>query len=417
MSFCCSCNKKQSSENTLFRLVDSSGINFQNTVTDSKLDNSFYFRNFYNGGGVAIGDINNDGLADVFLSSNMGENKLYLNKGNWKFDDISQQAGLKQDSMWSTGVVMADVNGDGWLDIYVCNSGHINDGNRKNKLYINNGISPSPFGGGQGEFFTESASQYGLDISGYCTQASFFDYDMDGDLDCFIINNSPIPFGSLNYANMRDLDISKWNVSDNLKGGGNHLYRNDLSPSTGAAHFTEVTKEAGLHTGLLSFGLGVSVGDINGDGYPDIYVGNDFIERDYLYINQKNGMFKDEMEDRLQKTSMSSMSSDIADINNDGYPEIFTTDMISDDDYRLKTTGTFDNYDLYIQKQKAGLYHQYVKNCLQLNNGDGTFCEIGNYSGVSGTDWSWGGLFFDADNDGLNDIFVCNGINKDLGNL
>ncbi len=421
--FCSSCDRKHDSQLTLFRLLDSSGINFQNAVIDSKLDNSFYFRNFYNGGGVAIGDINNDGLPDVFLSSNMGENKLYINKGNWKFEDISQKSGLKQDSMWSTGVVMADVNGDGWLDIYVCNSGHINDGNRRNKLYINNHLSPSPSGGeGRGEVtFKESASQYGLDISGYCTQASFFDYDMDGDLDCLIINNSPIPFGSLNYANMRDLDISKWNVNENLRGGGNHLYRNDLSPSTGGrrgeAHFIEVTKEAGLHPGLLSFGLGVSVGDINGDGYPDVYVGNDFIERDYLYINQKNGTFKDELEDHLQQTSMSSMSSDIGDINNDGYPEIFTTDMIPDNDYRLKTTGTFDNYDLYMSKQKAGLYHQYVKNCLQLNNGNGTFSEIGNYSGVSGTDWSWGGLLFDADNDGLQDIFVCNGINKDLGNL
>ena len=410
--FFTSCKNKPLPENTLFKLVDSSGINFENKVADSKQDNSFLYRNFYNGGGVAIGDINNDGKADVFLTSNTGENKLYLNKGDWKFDDISKQAGLKQDSMWSTGVTMADVNGDGWLDIYVCNSGHINDGNRKNKLYINNHLSPSPSGEGRGEVtFTESAAKYGLDISGYCTQASFFDYDMDGDLDCIIINNSPIPFGSLNYAGMRDADISKWNVPDNLKGGGNHLYRNDNG------HFTEVTKEAGLHTGLLSFGLGVSVGDINGDGYPDIYVGNDFIEKDYLYINQKNGTFKDELETRLQQTSMSSMSSDLADINNDGYPEILTTDMRPDDDYRLKTTGTFDNFELYNTKQKAGLYHQFVKNCLQLNYGNGTFSDISNYCGISATDWSWGALMFDADNDGLNDIFICNGINKDLGDL
>lgn len=399
--FFCSCKKKSIPVNTLFRLVDSSGINFQNTVIDTRLDNSFLYRNFYNGGGVAIGDINNDGLADVVLTSNQGENKLFLNKGNWKFQEISAHAGFKQDSMWSTGVVMADVNGDGWLDIYVCNSGHINNGNRKNKLYINN----------HDLTFTESAAKYGLDISGYCTQASFFDFDMDGDLDCIIINNSPIPFGSLNYANMRDVDISKWKISDNLKGGGNHLYRND------DGHFTEVTKEAGLHSGLLSFGLGVSVGDINNDGYPDIYVGNDFIEKDYLYINQKNGTFKDELENCVQQTSMSSMSSDLADINNDGYPEIFTTDMIPDDDYRLKTTGTFDNFELYNTKQKSGLYHQFVKNCLQLNNRNGTFSEVGNYTGVAATDWSWGALLFDADNDGLNDIFICNGINKDLGDL
>ncbi|HKO82014.1 MAG TPA: VCBS repeat-containing protein, partial [Chitinophagaceae bacterium] len=315
--------------------------------------------------------------------------------------DISHKAGLRQDSLWSTGVVMADINGDGWLDIYVCSSGRISDGKRINKLYINN----------HDLTFTELAAQYGINHSGYCTQASFFDYDMDGDLDCLLINNSPIPFGSLNYAEMRDTDISKWNVNDNLKGGGNHLYRNDNG------HFNEVTKQAGLHTGLISFGLGVSVGDLNGDNYTDIYVGNDFIEKDYLYINQKNGTFKDELEERIQKISMSSMSSDLADINNDGYPEIFTTDMIPDDDYRLKTTGTFDNIDLYLSKQKAGLYHQYVRNSLQLNNRNGTFSEIADYTGTAGTDWSWGALMFDADNDGLNDIFVCNGINKDLGDL
>ncbi len=394
-----SCKNKKT--DPLFSLMDNSGINFQNTVIDNKQDNSFYFRNFYNGGGVAIGDINNDGLSDVLLTSNMGENKLYLNKGNLKFNDITDKSGMKQDSMWSTGVVMADINNDGWLDIYVCNSGHMKDGNRRNKLYINN----------HDLSFTESASHYGLDHTGFCTQASFFDYDLDGDLDCFLINNSPLPFSSLNYASMRDIDISQWNVDDNLKGGGNHLYRNDNN------HFNEVTKEAGLHTGLISFGLGISVGDINGDHYPDVYVGNDFIEKDYLYINQKDGTFRDVLEERVQQISMSSMSSDLADINNDGYPEILTTDMIPDDDYRLKTTGTYDNIDLYLSKQKAGLYHQYVKNVLQLNNRNGTFSEIGNYCGVSATDWSWGALFFDADNDGLNDIFICNGINKDLGDL
>ncbi|HEU4634224.1 MAG TPA: VCBS repeat-containing protein, partial [Flavisolibacter sp.] len=288
-----------------------------------------------------------------------------------------------------------------WLDIYICSSGSPGKTGKRNRLYINN----------QNLTFTESAARYGLDISGYCTQAAFFDYDLDGDLDCFLINNSPIPFSSLNYANMRDVDISKWEVAENLKGGGNHLYRND------EGHFTEVTKEAGLHSGLISFGLGVSVGDVNGDNYLDIYVGNDFIEKDYLYINQKDGTFKDDLEDCIQKISMSSMSSDLGDINNDGQPEIFTTDMIPEDDYRLKTTGTFDNIDLYMSKQKAGLYHQYVRNCLQVNNGNGTFSEVANFSGVSATDWSWGALFFDADNDGLNDIFVCNGVNRDVTNL
>jgi hypothetical protein len=327
--FCSSC-KPGKEESPLFQSITNSGIEFVNNVEDGKIENSFLFRNFYNGGGVAIGDINNDGLCDVLLTSNMGENKLYLNKGSLKFEDISVKSGMKQDSMWSTGVTMADINGDGWLDIYICNSGHISNGRRLNKLYINN----------HDLTFTESAKKYGLDHSGYCTQASFFDYDQDGDLDCMLINNSPIPFGSLNYAGMRDTEISKWNVNENLKGGGNHLYRNDNN------YFVEVTKEAGLHSGLISFGLGISVGDINDDDYPDIYVGNDFIEKDYLYINQKDGRFKDELENCVQKISMSSMSSDLADINNDGYPEIFTTDMIPDDDYRLKTTGTFDNIDL-----------------------------------------------------------------------
>src|SRR5436190_2744776 len=396
-----SCTGKPKEQAALFRLQENTGINFQNTVLDNDADNSFQFRNFYNGGGVAVGDINNDGLCDVLLTSNMGQNKLYLNKGSWKFEDISGSSGMRQDSMWSTGAVMADINNDGWLDIYVCNSGHLNDGNMRNKLYINN----------HNLSFTEKAAEYGLDHSGFCTQASFFDYDLDGDLDCLLINNSPLPFSSLSYAGMRDTDISKWSVNDKLKGGGNHLYRNDNN------HFTEVTKAAGLHTGLISFGLGVAISDINNDGWPDIYIGNDFIEKDYLYINQKDGTFKDELEECMQHISMSSMSTDIADINNDGYPDIFTTDMIPDDDYRLKTTGTFDNVDLYQSKLKAGLYHQFVRNTLQLNNENGTFSEIANYSNVFGTDWSWGSLFFDADNDGYNDIFVCNGINKDLSDL
>jgi enediyne biosynthesis protein E4 len=398
--FCCSCKREQNGK-SLFELMEHTGVNFENPVNDGKLDNSFLFRNFYNGGGVAIGDINNDGLADVFLTSNMGSNKLYLNKGNFSFDDITDKAGFKQDSMWSTGVVFVDINNDGWLDIYVCNSGHMSDGHRKNKLYINN----------HDLTFTESAARYGLDISAYTTQVSFFDYDNDGDLDCFMINNSPIPVNTLNNSNRRDLPDAQWPVSDFLKGGGDHLFRNDNG------HFTEVTKEAGIHGSLISFGLGVSVGDINGDGYLDIFVSNDSYERDYLYINQKNGTFKDELEDWFGHTSFSSMGADIGDINNDGYPEIFTTDMLPGDDYRLKTLGSFDNFDLYNAKVKAGFYYQYMKNCLQLNNGNGKFLDIANYSGVSSSDWSWGALMFDMDNDGYNDIYVCNGVNKDITNL
>jgi len=395
-----SCGKKQQQQ-VLFKLMDSTGINFNNRVVDGKIENSFLFRNFYNGGGVAIGDINNDGLADVFLTSNMGENKLYLNKGNWKFDDITKTAGLKQDSMWSTGVMFVDINNDGWLDIYVCNSGHMQNGNRRNKLYINN----------HNLNFTEAAASYGLDVSAYTTQVSFFDYDMDGDLDCFMINNSPIPVNQLEYANRRDLLDKDWPVANFLKGGGDHLFRNDNG------HFFEITKQAGIHGTLISFGLGASVADFNNDGFPDIYVSNDSYERDYLYINQKNGIFKDELEQSTGHISFSSMGADVADINNDGYPEIFTTDMLPEDDYRLKTLGAFDNIDLYNTKVKQGFYHQFMKNCLLLNNKNGTFSDVANYSGVSATDWSWGALMFDADNDGLNDIYVCNGVNKDVTNL
>ena len=395
-----SCNNKKH-ENSLFQLVENSGINFDNKVEDDSLENSFLFRNFYNGGGVAIGDINNDGLPDVFLTSNQGANRLYLNQGNFKFEDISDRAGIIKDDKWNTGVVFADINGDGWLDIYICSSGRMRTGNRKNKLYINN----------HNLSFTESAAQYGLDISAYTTQVSFFDYDLDGDLDCFMINNSPIPINQLNYSNRRDLPESQWPVADFLKGGGDHLFRNDNG------HFKEVTKEAGIHGSLISFGLGVSVGDINGDGYPDVFVSNDSYERDYLYINQKNGTFKDEMEDWMQHTSFSSMGADIADINNDGYPDLFTTDMLPLNDHRLKTTGAFDNIDLFNAKLKAGFYYQYTQNCLQLNDKNGMFKEIANYSGVCATDWSWGALMFDMDNDGWNDIYVCNGVNRDVTNL
>jgi hypothetical protein len=396
-----SCTKPADREKKLFEVMDSTGIVFQNNVEDDKLENSFLFRNFYNGGGVGIGDINNDGLPDVFLTSNAGANKLYLNKGNFKFEDISDKAGIIKDDKWNTGVVFADINADGWLDIYVSSSGHMHNGNRKNKLYINN----------RNLTFTEAAATYGLDISAYSTQASFFDYDLDGDLDCFIINNSPIPVNQLGFANRRDLPDKDWPVAEFLKGGGDHLYRND------DGHFVEVTKQAGIHGSLISFGLGVSVADINLDGYPDVFVSNDSYERDYLYINQKNGTFKDELEDRMQHVSFSSMGADIADINNDGYPDLFSTDMLPYTDLRVKTTGSFDNIDLFNSKLKAGFYYQYIQNCLQLNNQDGTFSDIANYSGVAASDWSWGALMFDMDNDGWNDLYVCNGVNRDVTNL
>ena len=386
---------------SLFTLMENTGIDFQNNVEDGSKDNSFLFRNFYNGGGVAIGDINNDGLPDIFFSSNAGANKLYLNKGNFQFEDISGKAGILQDDKWNTGVVFADVNADGWLDIYVCSSGHMSTGNRENKLYINN----------QKGAFTESAASYGLDISAYTTQVSFFDYDLDGDLDCFMINNSPIPVNQLEFSNKRDLPEKDWTVAAFLKGGGDHLFRND------EGHFTEVTRDAGIHGSLISFGLGVSVADINGDGYPDVFVSNDSYERDYLYINQRNGTFKDELTNWMQHVSFSSMGADIADINNDGYPDLFTTDMFPMGDHRLKTMGAFDNVDLFNAKIRAGFYYQYPVNSLQLNDQHGMFKDIARYAGVPATDWSWGALLFDMDNDGWNDIYVCNGVNRDVTNL
>ncbi|MGV3528970.1 MAG: VCBS repeat-containing protein [Flavisolibacter sp.] len=397
--FLYSCSSKKTS--SLFDLVENSGINFNNKVVDDKLENSFLFRNMYNGGGVAIGDINNDGLPDVMLTSNQGENKLYLNKGNFKFEDISATAGLQQNGMWSTGVSFADINADGWLDIYVCNSGHMPSGHRRNQLYINQ----------QNNSFKEEAAAYGLDLSAYSTHASFFDYDLDGDLDCFLINNSPIPINTLGYSNRRSVPAAQWAVADFLKGGGDHLYRNENGK------FREVTAEAGIHGTLMSFGLGVTVGDVNSDGYPDVYVANDSYERDYLYINQKDGTFKDELEACVGQNSFSSMGADLSDVNNDGYPDIFTTDMLPADDYRLKTLGAFDNIDLHLQRLRTGLYYQYMKNCLMVNNKNGEFLETANFSGVEATDWSWGALFFDADNDGLNDIFVCNGVNRDVTDL
>jgi enediyne biosynthesis protein E4 len=393
--------KNKPGEKPLFSLMDDTGIQFTNAVQDTKELNIINYRNFYNGGGVAIGDINNDGLADVFFTANQANNKLYLNKGNWKFEDISDKAGFKDKKQWSTGVVMADINSDGWLDIFVCNAGNMNDSSlRRNQLFINN----------HDLTFTESAAKYGLDNIGYTTQVSFFDYDLDGDLDCFMINNSPISPVSLNYANKRNLPDAEWPIPSVMKGGGDHLFRNDKGK------FIDVTKQAGIYGSTMSFGLGVTVGDVNGDGYPDVYVSNDFYEQDYLYINQKNGTFKDEMEQWMQHTSLASMGADFGDINNDGFPDIFTTDMLPGDDYRLKTTLAFEDINVYRLKRRNGIYHQFFQNTLQLNNKNGKFADIANYAGVSATDWSWGGLMFDADNDGNTDLYVCNGIYHDLIN-
>ncbi|WP_254411852.1 VCBS repeat-containing protein [Dyadobacter diqingensis] len=391
------------SKNTtgLFELVGATetGIDFENKVVNREDFNIFTYRNFYNGGGVAVGDINNDGLPDIYFTANMGDNKLYLNKGNFKFEDITAKAGVEESMKWSTGVVMVDINADGLLDIYVCNAGYQKGVSQENALYINNGDLT----------FTESAAKYGLNEDGYTTHAAFFDYDLDGDLDAFILNNSFIPVNTLNYSNNRDLRAKDWPVKDFLKkGGGDKLLRNDNGK------FVDVSEQAGIYGSLIGFGLGVTVGDINGDQYPDLYICNDFYEKDYLYINNKNGTFSEELEKRVKHTSLASMGADMADINNDGYPELFVTDMLPRDEYRLKTTTSFENHYLFNLKKEKGFYNQYMQNSLQLNNQDGTFSEISNYAGVAATDWSWGALMFDADNDSKTDIYVCNGIYHDI---
>ncbi|MBK8701571.1 MAG: VCBS repeat-containing protein [Saprospiraceae bacterium] len=377
---------------------EETGINFINKVENTDRFNIFNYRNFYNGGGVAIGDINNDGLSDVFLTSNMGENKLYLNKGAFRFEDISVKAFGSTPKTWSTGVVMVDINADGWLDIYVCNAGYQSGTETANKLYLNN----------KDLTFTEKAAEYGLDDKGYTTHAAFFDYDKDGDLDAYILNNSFIPVNTLNYSNKRELRAEDWDVREFLKGGGDKLLRNDNGV------FKDESAGAGIYGSLIGFGLGISVGDVNNDSWPDIYISNDFFEKDYLYINQKNGRFSEQLEERIGHISMSSMGSDLADINNDGCMDIFATDMLPDEDVRIKRTTSFEGIDVYNLKESKGFYHQYVQNAMQLNKGDGSFTEIANMAGISGSDWSWGALIFDADNDGLQDIIVCNGIYKDV---
>lgn len=397
----------------LFEKMDSAqtGIKFINEVKNTNEFNIFNYRNFYNGGGVAIGDVNNDGLPDVYLTSNLGSNKLYLNRGNFKFEDITETAGVGGAKAWSTGVVMVDINHDGFLDIYVCNAGYIKGDIPEKELFINNGPNASGI-----VTFTEKAAEYGLNESGYTTHAAFFDYDQDGDLDCYILNNSFLPVNTLNYSNKRELYAEDWPVAEFVKGGGDKLLRNDEIPPKGGQKggFTDVTKQAGIYGSLIGFGLGVTVGDVNGDRLPDIYVSNDFFERDYLYINKGDGTFKEDIENWVQHLSLASMGADMADINNDGYPEIFTTEMLPDDDYRLRTTTLFENYNIYQLKQERDFYHQYSQNALQLNNRDNTFSEIAYSAGVAASDWSWGALMFDADNDSYRDIYVCNGIYKDV---
>ncbi|MDB5249819.1 MAG: hypothetical protein JWQ40_4213, partial [Segetibacter sp.] len=396
-----SCKEKEPVVPPLFNKLDPSqtNINFSNNLSYDAKFNIYTYRNFYNGGGVAIGDINNDGLPDLFFTANMLPNKLYLNKGNMQFEDITEKAGIGKKGKWSTGVSMVDVNGDGFLDIYVCNSGDIKGDNRQNEFYINNGFSSAD---GRQVTFSEKAQEYGLDDRGLSTHAAFFDYDHDGDLDMYLLNNSFKAIGSFN------LQHNERNVRDSL--GGDKLFRNDGN------RFTDVSEAAGIFGSAIGFGLGVTVGDVNHDGWQDIYVSNDFFERDYLYINQHNGTFKESLEDEMMSISNASMGADMADINNDAHPDIFVTEMLPESDARIKTNTTFQNWDKYQLDLKYDYYHQFTRNMLQLNNGNGSYSEIGRFAGVSATDWSWGAVITDLNNDGLKDIFIANGIYQDLTN-
>lgn len=378
------------------------GVTFSNDLVETADFNIFRYRNFYNGGGVTVGDINNDGLPDIFFTANQNKNKLYLNEGNFKFKDITDSAGVGGRKPWDTGALMVDVNGDGLLDIYVSNAGNMEGDNHDNDLYINNGDLT----------FTERAKEFNLAKSGFSTHASFFDYDKDGDLDAYILNNSNVPVNTLGNSGDRNKRANQWeNVPKQFRGLGHMLLRND------DGQFTDVSEEAGIYGSLMAFGLGVLVCDINEDTYPDIYVSNDFYERDYLYINQKDGTFSEEIEKWIDHLCLSAMGVDIADINNDGLKDIFVTDMLPEEDQRTKSVMEFDGYDIFKVKQERGFYQQYIQNTLQFNNGNNTFSEIAYFSGVARTDWSWAGLIFDMDNDGYKDIYVTNGIIHDLTNI
>lgn len=370
------------------------GIDFRNMLAEGEELNVMNYSYFYNGAGVSVGDINNDGLQDVLFTGNMVKNRLFLNKGDFKFEDITQKSGIAEMQGWCTGATMVDINADGKLDIYICRSADINPEKRKNLLFINNGDLT----------FSEKAEEYGLADQGYSTQASFFDYDKDGDLDMFLINHSLQQYST---GVQENVELRKQTNPD----FSNKLFRNDKG------RFSDVSAETGITSNVLTFGLGLAISDLNTDGWPDIYVSNDFNEPDYLFINNGNGTFTDKLSESMDQISMYSMGSDAADYNNDGLPDLVTLDMLPEDNKTQKMHSGAENFDKMQFLFDRGFYFQFSRNMLQKNNGDGTFSEIGQLLGISNTDWSWAALFSDLDNDGNKDLFVTNGYVKDYTDM
>jgi hypothetical protein len=389
--YSCTKNSELEQKNTLFISLPAqkTGVDFINLLTETEAFNIIDYLYFYNGGGVSVGDINNDGLIDIYFSSNQGPNKLFLNKGKMVFEDISKKSGLESLGSWKTGVTMVDINGDGLLDIYVCRLGNFKGISGKNELYINNGDLT----------FSEKAAEYGLDFQGFSTHASFVDYDRDGDLDMYLLNHAVHTEKSFGRASLRYLD-------DGL--AGDRLYKNNSEK--GEKRFTDITNEAKIYSSQLGYGLGTGISDLNNDGWPDLYVSNDFNENDYLYLNKADGTFQDQTSSAINYSSRFSMGSDFADMNNDGWVDFITLDMLARDEIIQKLSQGEDTEENLQQKLNYGFERQFSRNCFQLNNGDGTFSEIAQLSGISATDWSWGVLLADYDNDGWKDIFISNGI-------